>query len=213
MRYKKSICTLIIFTTILFMGVEPRKAMAVDITPLSNAALFIEKTESMIREQKNNELIYEEPIVEEKYVQQVIDLDFDILQKSGYTRDELKQTLSSNNYKRMIPYLDTFIEAENEYGVNALYLMCQLGLESGWGKYRSGVNNIAGWTNGRGGYKNFDSVESCIMYVAYKLSTFYKNKVGTRLEDVCMLYCPNDGYADKVIRIMIERENEIKKDI
>ena len=144
---------------------------------------------------------------------QDINLDFNILSKSGYTSDDLRRSLSTDIHKNMTPYVDIFIEAENRYGVNALYLMSKLGLESGWCKYKSGANNIAGWTDGKGSYRNFDSVEACIMHVAYTLSTFYKREVGTRLEDVCILYCPDEGYVDEVINIMKERERIINMEL
>ena len=148
--------------------------------------------------------------VKEENEKQDINLDFNILSKSGYTSEELKRSISTDTHKRMMPYVDIFIKAERQYGVNALYLMSKLGLESGWCRYKTGTNNIAGWTDGKGSYRNFDSVESCIMHVAYTLSTFYKQEVGTRLEDVCGLYCPDDGYVNAVMDIMNERKNIIE---
>lgn len=140
---------------------------------------------------------------------QDISLNFNILKPSGYTSEELMSALSSENHKEMIPYIYAFINAEKEYGINAFYLMCKLGLESGWGRYTSGNNNIAGWTNNNGSYKDFDSVEDCIMHVASNLSTTYITKVGTRLEDVCKRYCPDDKYVKTLMQIMVERQYKI----
>ena len=141
---------------------------------------------------------------------QAINRDFDILQPCGYTSDQLKSVLSDDAHKEMIPYVDSILEAERTHGVNALYLMCKLGIESGWGKYESGKNNIGGWTNNQGGFKDFNSVDECIMHIAKNLSTSYKDIVGTRLEDVCKRYCQNEGYTELLLEIMTDMEIELE---
>ena len=141
---------------------------------------------------------------------QAINRDFDILQPCGYTSDQLKSVLSDDAHKEMIPYVDSILEAERTHGVNALYLMCKLGIESGWGKYESGKNNIGGWTNNKGGFKDFNSVDECIMHIAKNLSTSYKEIVGTRLEDVCKRYCPDEGYTELLLDIMTDMEIELE---
>lgn len=141
---------------------------------------------------------------------QAINKDFDILQPCGYTSDQLKSVLSDDAHKEMIPYVDSILEAERTHGVNALYLMCKLGIESGWGKYESGKNNIGGWTNNKGGFKDFNSVDECIMHIAKNLSTSYKDIVGTRLEDVCKRYCPDEGYTELLLDIMTDMEIELE---
>ena len=143
---------------------------------------------------------------------QAINRDFDILQPCGYTSDQLKSVLSDDAHKEMIPYVDSILEAERTHGVNALYLMCKLGIESGWGKYESGKNNIGGWTNNQGGFKDFNSVDECIMHIAKNLSTSYKDIVGTRLEDVCKRYCQNEGYTELLLEIMTDMEIELERD-
>lgn len=143
---------------------------------------------------------------------QAINRDFDILQPCGYTSDQLKSVLSDDAHKEMIPYVDSILEAERTHGVNALYLMCKLGIESGWGKYESGKNNIGGWTNNKGGFKDFNSVDECIMHIAKNLSTSYKEIVGTRLEDVCKRYCQDEGYTELLLEIMTDMEMELETD-
>ena len=141
---------------------------------------------------------------------QAINRDFDILQPCGYTSEQLKSVLSDDAHKEMIPYVDSILEAERTHGVNALYLMCKLGVESGWGKYESGKNNIGGWTNNQGGFKDFNSVDECIMHIAKNLSTSYKDIVGTRLEDVCKRYCQDEGYTELLLEIMTDMEIELE---
>ena len=143
------------------------------------------------------------------FTPQPINRDFDILTPSGYTADQLVAILSDDSHKEMVPYVDAILEAEKTYGVNALYLLCKLGLESGWGKYESGENNIGGWTNNKGGFKDFASVDECVMHIAKALSGSYKDAVGTRLEDVCKRYCPDEGYTELLLEIMTDMEKEL----
>jgi len=143
-------------------------------------------------------------------IPQKINEDFDILKPCGYTQEQLEQAMQSESYKKMLPYVDTIMEAEKEYGVNALYLLCKLGFESGWGKHMAAKNNIGGWKNIYGEFKDFKSVENCIMYIAENLSTIFKDDVGTRLEDVCERYCPEEGYLEMLMEIMEECEQRIE---
>lgn len=142
-------------------------------------------------------------------IPQEINADFDILQPCGYTQEQLEQAMQGEYYKKMLPYVGTIVKAEETYGVNALYLLCKFGLESGWGKYMAAENNIGGWTDGNGNYKDFDSVDDCIMYIAESLANVYKDEVGSKLIDVCERYCPENGYMEMLIEIMIECEQRI----
>lgn len=142
---------------------------------------------------------------------QEINEDFDILLPSGYDCEQLLYSVQDKYRYEMAENVPTILEAEEKYGVNALYLMCKLGLESGWAKYPSGENNLGGWTNADGSYMDFDSEEECIMYIAENLSTEYKEKSGTRLADVCERYCPSDGYSETLIDIMVGRKEKIEE--
>ena len=71
-------------------------------------------------------------------------------------------------------------------------------------------NNIGGWRDIHGRFKKFDDVDACIMYIADGLSSIFKEDVGTRLEDVCERYCPEDGYLEMLMEIMEECEYRIQ---
>ena len=153
----------------------------------------------------------EEELKEENTaVGQEITRDFDIFKPCGYTYEQLSAAVNTECHSGMQPHIKALMKAEEEYGVNAFYLLCKFGLESGWGRYTSGANNIGGWTNNSGGFKDFDSVEQCILHIAKNLSTTYKEAVGGRLEDVCKRYCPDAGYIETLIGIMTEREAAMK---
>lgn len=169
--------------------------------------------ETIVIQAPEEETVEEIAVIEEVVVAQVlpeiepqpISRDFDITQPCGYTADELRYMVSDDSRKAMLPYVDILLEAEEKYGVNAFYLLCKFGYESGWGKHMAASNNIGGWTNGQGGYRAFDSVEQCIFTIAENLSTVYVNAVGTRLEDVSRRYCPNEEYVSVLLQIMSGR--------
>ena len=175
----------------------------------NNSNILPEVTVELENTEEDDEKVDSEEDAEPTY-HQAINRDFDILQPCGYTSDQLKSVLSDDAHKEMIPYVDSILEAERTHGVNALYLMCKLGIESGWGKYESGKNNIGGWTNNQGDFKDFNSVDECIMHIAKNLSTSYKAIVGTRLEDVCKRYCQDEGYTELLLEIMTDMEIELE---
>jgi len=140
---------------------------------------------------------------------QEMDIEFDILKACPFTKKELVCAFSKGNYKNILPYINTFLEAEQKYGVNALYFMCQIGLESGWCTHTSGKNNVAGWARVDGSYMEFNSVDECILYVASKLSSKYKDRVGTNIADVCKRYCPNEDYVYTLLSIMSDQQYKI----
>ena len=164
--------------------------------------------------QVNEPVIIEYPplvtgaVFEEEVEAQEIDLGFDILSESGYTAEDLIRMLNDEAHSGLLPYVDAIKKAEEEYGVNALYLTCKLGLESGWGKYETGTYNIAGWMNYDGTWRNFSSPEDCVMTVARNLATTYKDTVGTSLGAVCSRYSTNPEYSYVLMDIMEEMQYE-----
>lgn len=160
----------------------------------------------------------EKSIVTDEYKDKISDIplkkidgSYDILTPCGYSYEQLLYSVSDDYRYEMAKYLPTILEAEEKYGVNALYLMCKLGLESGWAKYTSGENNLGGWTSADGSYMDFNSEKECILYIAKKLSTEYREISGTRLEDVCKRYCPCSGYTETLIDIMNGRKEKIEE--
>ena len=173
-----------VMCTILLMGEpEPAQMVVIEYPPLVTGAVF-----------------------EEEIQPQEIDLGFDILSDSGYETEDLIRMLSDDAHSGLLPYVDAIKKAEEEYVVNALYLTCKLGLESGWGKYETGTYNIAGWMNYDGTWRNFSSPEDCVMTVARNLATTYKDTVGTSLGAVCSRYSTNPEYSYVLMDIMEEMQ-------
>ena len=211
MNFDKLICSFMLAIFTFFTGFYSHAAYAAVTVPQESQcnlplASDISIVEIVEIEETETELIAEEPVIEP----QAVSADFDILTPCGYTKEELESALSGDSYKHMLPHVDALLKAEETYGVNAFYLFCKFGFESGWGRYMSGANNIGGWTSSDGSYRDFESVEECIMHIAKALSTSYKDAVGSRLEDVCRRYCPTDEYLNTLMGIMIQRKNVIE---
>lgn len=152
----------------------------------------------------------DEPMTLERvYTPQEINDEFDIFKPCCYTENELQIALGETR-DGLSPYICTFLEAEETNGVNAFYLMCKFGLESGWGKHTSGRNNIAGWRNGDGSYRDFESIDECIFYISERLEERYSDEDAS-LKDICRSYCSNDGYLEYLLDIMEDCKQRIEE--
>ena len=140
---------------------------------------------------------------------QPINWEFDISKTNEYTTEQLEEMFRGPYYDKIRPYINTFIAAEQMYGINAFFLMCLTGLESGWFKYISGENNIAGWTRNDGSFMDFGSIEECIMHVAAGIANNYIPRIGSNIGKVAYHYCYNEGYTQALLNIMCERVSSI----
>ncbi len=75
------------------------------------------------------------------------------------------------------PYATAFIQAQEMYHIDAVFLAAVAAEESGYGRYTFRKNNIFGY-----GTKDFDSVPQCIDYVASKLRDNYLTPEGIYFE-------------------------------
>lgn len=140
---------------------------------------------------------------------QPINWEFDISKTNEYTMEQLEEMFRGPYYDEIRPYINTFIAAEQMYGINAFFLMCLTGLESGWFKYTSGENNIAGWMRNDGSFMDFGSIEECIMHVAASIANNYIPRIGSNIGKVAYHYCYNEGYTQALLNIMCERVSSI----
>ena len=140
---------------------------------------------------------------------QPINWEFDISKTNEYTMEQLGEMFRGPYYDKIRPYINTFIAAEQKYGINAFFLMCLTGLESGWFKHTSGENNIAGWTRNDGSFMDFGSIEECIMHVAAGIANNYIPRIGSNIDKVAYHYCYNEGYTQALLNIMYERVSSI----
>jgi hypothetical protein len=112
-----------------------------------------------------------------------------ITEPCGMSTEELESVLKGN-LKR---YAQEFLNAEEDYHINACFLASIAALESGWGEHQFKTNNIFGF-----GQKEFLSIPHCIDYVAWYLRKNYINENGRyyrggTIADIGKIWCPDDG--------------------
>jgi len=137
----------------------------------------------------------------------------DLTTPSNLTIEQLEFALNSVPNNKLVGLGEFYIQAEKEFGINALFLVSLSALESGWG--RSGLaiykNNLFGFNandrNPYGDAKRFESKEKCILYVAEYIKEHYlteggKYHSGFTLKDVNKRYASSSTWDDKIASIM-----------
>lgn len=127
---------------------------------------------------------------------------------SFYSLEELEYILKP--YPNFSSYANTFYEVSNKYELNPIYLISKFGLESGWGTSElfKIKNNIGGWKMSSGEYRTFSSPEESIDFIASCLAARYQNWT---LEEICAIYCTDDGYYDYIAMLMNDFNDKIKE--
>ena len=179
-----------IMATVLCSGGSP--TCSEEIVPI------VEDIEPII-ESVPEEILVELPVVVEETI------DTGLLQKSNLTAEQLEEAL----YYRLADYAEVFIEAEEETGVNAIFLASVAALESGWGrsKVAKNKNNLYGWTTDTGDYKTFESHEECIKFIAHKFKELYLSPdgryfTGYEVKNINYYYNGRQAWEDAVNNIM-----------
>lgn len=110
---------------------------------------------------------------------------------SGVTAEILANALQYN----LKDYAEYFIEAEQTYGINAIFIAAIAAHESGWGRSYLALNknNLFGWKGGSG-FKYFNSIREGIMQVSRSLKVNYLSPDGCyfngyTVEAVSIYYC------------------------
>ena len=112
--------------------------------------------------------------------------EFDVTAPCGLSTEELEAVLKYD----LKEYAEEFLQAEEEYNINACLLASIAAHESSWGRsdLAKNKNNLFGW-KGKDGYKEFESPERCIDFVAWKLAKKYINKGLDTVEKIAPVYC------------------------
>ena len=133
---------------------------------------------------------------------------------TDYTLDEFEYVLRDLR-GGLSPYAWVILETGKYYGINPLYLLAKFGLESGWGTstYFKEKNNIGGWRKYDGSFREFDSVEECIWFIAEGLLEYNNPEswkyTGPDIEAVAYRYCQDENYVEVLVSIMDELQEEI----
>ena len=160
----------------------------------------------------------EQPTEEQKQVSNLnISFDMNLLTKSNITIEELQKGFANTNMQGLEQY---FINAENETGINAIYLAGLATHESGWNTsdFARERNNLFGWQSydsNLNATKRFASKEESIMTVARALKKMYLSENGCyfngyKISDISKRYASDKQHDQKVFRNMQKIVDKIK---
>lgn len=162
--------------------------------------------------------IEEQPTEEQKQVSNLnISFDMNLLTKSNITIEELQKGFANTNMQGLEQY---FINAENETGINAIYLAGLATHESDWNTsdFARERNNLFGWQSydsNLNATKRFASKEESIMTVARALKKMYLSENGCyfngyKISDISKRYASDKQHDQKVFRNMQKIVDKIK---
>lgn len=160
----------------------------------------------------------EQPTEEQKQVSNLnISFDMNLLTKSNITIEELQKGFANTNMQGLEQY---FINAENETGINAIYLAGLATHESGWNtsEFAKERNNLFGWQSydsNLNATKRFASKEESIMTVARALKKMYLSENGCyfngyTISGISKRYASDKQHNQKVFRNMQKIVDKIK---
>ena len=178
-----------------------------------------ETVENTVKEiQQEVVQIEEQPTEEQKQVSNLnISFDMNLLTKSNITIEELQKGFANTNMQGLEQY---FINAENETGINAIYLAGLATHESDWNTsdFARERNNLFGWQSydsNLNATKRFASKEESIMTVARALKKMYLSENGCyfngyKISDISKRYASDKQHDQKVFRNMQKIVDKIK---
>ena len=178
-----------------------------------------ETVENTVKEiQQEVVQIEEQPTEEQKQVSNLnISFDMNLLTKSNITIEELQKGFANTNMQGLEQY---FINAENETGINAIYLAGLATHESGWNTsdFARERNNLFGWQSydsNLNATKRFASKEESIMTVARALKKMYLSENGCyfngyKISGISKRYASDKQHNQKVFRNMQKIVDKIK---
>lgn len=160
------------------------------------------------------EIKQEEPQTEEPQ-RTIFTYDMNLLTPSNITAEQLEVAFANTKMSGLAEY---FIQAEQETGVNAVYLAGLACHESGWNtsNFARTRNNLFGWQSydsNLNATKRFDSKGTCIRFVADKIKTLYLTDGGTfhsgyTIASISKRYASDKQHGQKVyntMKTLIER--------
>lgn len=148
---------------------------------------------------KENDIIKMKEKLQDLEFNNVVFNPNNITEKSNLNGKQLKILFKSNStYKNLIGLEDAFIQAEKEYGVNAIFLLGIVSQESGFVTSRRAIeeNNLTGYAiYQNSSEKAFNSKYESIMDTSKLLKEEYILGRNIKdIEDINEVYCPNDDY-------------------
>jgi|GEM_PF-6132282 len=182
---------------------------------------FMEANDELVQESNFIPRISEFNIeLEEFKLQEEIQLD---LTTSSNLTEEMINFILKDGGENIIGIGNAYIEAENQYNVNALFLLALSMYSSGWGKSRIALdkNNLFHYESyNKCPYecaRTFDSVEDSIIFVAMKLNNNYLTEGGKffkgyTLKEVNKKYDSNLMWYLEIAKVMNEFKSTLNSE-
>lgn len=160
------------------------------------------KSDKLEKELEEKQKLYEE--LDKKYQEEIQPVSYNkynLLSPSGATINKLKYALEGTGLEGLE---ESYIKAEKEEGINALFLVSLTAEESGWGTSNRAIkqNNLSGFEvyskDSKGAY--FNSKEESILTTAKLLKNHYltpggQHYYGYSIYDVNKKYCTTGGIS------------------
>ena len=147
-----------------------------------------------------------------------ISYDMDLRTKSNLTESDLEEAFKNTGMADLGKY---FVQAEKEYGVNALYLAALGAHESAWGTsdFAKERNNLFGWQSydsNLNATKYFETKGDGVLVVANSLSKNYLTEGGCyfngyTMKDVSKKYASDKEHSTKIYGVMKTIVSRIEK--
>lgn len=138
-------------------------------------------------------------------------------EKSNLSREQIYDLLDGSDLQVLA---DSYYDMENEYNVNAIFLMALNIEESGHGKSELALlnNNIGGVKSSSGGWETFNDWSHSLEYIASLIDEMYLSEDGAyyngeSIYDVNIRYCEGNQWAHNLNTIameLLERANSIE---
>ncbi len=213
--------------TLIFIGVVIALSVVMFIVGIFAAANKIESDAAAANKKITDQKAAEaEPVdlataLRESAVDNVLDTNYipayslsevmalDVSKPSGVTVDDLKKVTSQG----LVGLEEAFWQAEQDYGINCLFVMAIAAIESGNGTINGVGNNMFGWG---GGYIAFSSKAEGIDVVAKGLAKNYLTPgaglySGNTISSVNKRYASSSTWDDKVASKMVSYYATISK--
>lgn len=176
-------------------------------------------SEEQVEEVKEEVKEVSEPKNDNKVVKRYhLTVNTDLTIPSNVSGEEIDQMLEGTALHGLGA---TFAQAEQESGVNALYLMGLAALESGWGtsKYAVQRNNLYGYQaydSDPDQAAHFSGWKESTLFIARFLKKSYLTPGGSyyygkSARSIDVKYCSDKTHADKIVDIVNERARKIGK--
>ena len=138
---------------------------------------------------------------------------------SNLSKEQISKMLEGTALHTLV---NAYYWYEQEYQVNAVFLMALTAEESGWGRSSLAINNnnISGHKNARGEWANYSSWGECLEESFRLLGNEYikptgKFYTGASIYDINHTYCPDpenpNSWANNITRIGYELMDKLNK--